>query len=231
MNKKFQILFFLFLFNFFSLFLYFFHHHSFLNPSSSSKFDHKTLTKNPPFQRPFEKLQQTHISKSWPILPSYLPWSQTSNDIPLRSCEGYFGNGFTRRVDVVSGGGGVGGGGGWFRCWYSETLRSSVCEGGRVKMVVEKIGMAKGGENLVDVIGRSEDEELPLFEKGAFEIDGGEGFVDGGNKMIVDDEFLDKYVPRGEIMRHTMRDLISKMRIVGRKEFDCDQVRIRKIES
>ncbi|KAK2387091.1 beta-1,2-xylosyltransferase [Trifolium repens] len=222
MNKKVQILLFLFLLNSFSLFLYFIHHHSFLNPSSPSKFDHKTFTKNPPFQRPFQKIQQTHISKSWPILPSYLPWSQTSNDIPLRSCEGYFGNGFTRRVDVFSGGGG-GGGGGWFRCWYSETLRSSVCQGGRVKMVVEKIGMAKGGENLVDVIGRSEDEELPLFEKGAFEIDGGEGFVGEGNKMVVDDEFLDKYVPRGEIMRHTMRDLIGKMRIVGRKEFDCDQ--------
>ena len=43
--------------------------------------------------------------------------------------------------------------------------------------------------------------------------------------------FLDRYVPRGEIMRHTMRDLIGKMRVVGRKEFTCDKVRFRMINS
>lgn len=91
-------------------------------------------------------------------------------------------------------------------------------------MVVERIGMAKGGESLGDVIGRSEDEELPLFDDGAFEIDGGLGFK--GGKMVVDEGFLDRYVPRGEIMRHTMRDLIGKMKVVGKKEFSCDKVRI-----
>lgn len=97
-------------------------------------------------------------------------------------------------------------------------------------MVVEKIEMAKGGESLVDVIGRSEEEELPVFRNGAFEVDGGEGFEDE-RKLVVDSEFLDRYVPRGEIMRHTMRDLISKIRVVGRKEFACDQVRFKKINS
>ncbi|XP_004500132.1 beta-1,2-xylosyltransferase [Cicer arietinum] len=224
MNKRLlQILLFLFVFNSFSLCLYFTIHHqsSSLNPSSPTLSN--SNQNNTPLKRPFiEKQQKIHFSNSkpWPILPSYLPWSQTSSSTPLRSCEGYFGNGFTRRLDVFSGDDG----GGWFRCWYSETLRSSVCEGGRVRMVLEKIGMAKGGEDLVDVIGRREEEELPLFEKGAFEIDGGHRFgEDGDEKMVVDSEFLDLYVPRGDIMRHTMRDLISKIRIVPKKEFVCDQ--------
>jgi len=89
--------------------------------------------------------------------------------------------------------------------------------------------MAKGGESLGDVIGRSEEEELPLFEDGAFEVDGGAGFERG--KMVVDEGFLDRYIPRGEIMRHTMRDLIGKMRVVGRKEFNCDKVWFRIINS
>lgn len=220
MNKKVQILLFLFIFNSFSLCLYFIHHPSFLNPTPSPNSDIKIFSKDSPFRRPFGEKHKTHILKPWPILPSYSPWSQPSNSTTLRSCEGYFGNGFTRLVEVFLGRG-DGRGGGWFRCWYSETLRSSVCEGGRVRMVVERIGMAKGGESLGDVIGRSEDEELPLFEDGAFEVDGGVGFERG--KMVVDEVFLDRYVPRGEIMRHTMRDLIGKMRIVGRKEFNCDK--------
>ncbi|XP_058788088.1 beta-1,2-xylosyltransferase-like [Vicia villosa] len=210
MNKRvlIRILLFLIVFNSFYLCLYFIHHNS-SNP----------FPKKPPFKRPFIEIQQkTHLSKPWPILPSYLPWSKASIFVPLRSCEGYFGNGFTRRLEVFSGDNG----GGWFRCWYSESLRSSVCEGGRVRMKVEKIEMAKGGESLVDVIGRSEEAELPVFRGGAFEVDGGEGFG-GEGKLIVDGEFLDRYVPEGEIVRHTMRDLISKIRVVGRKEFACDQ--------
>ncbi|KAL5077417.1 hypothetical protein RYX36_016401 [Vicia faba] len=216
MNKRvlIRILLFLVVFNSFYLCLYFIHHNS-SNPT------HNTFLKKPLFKRPFieiQQTQQTHLSKPWPILPSYLPWSKGSIFVPPRSCEGYFGNGFTRRLEVFSGENG----GGWFRCWYSESLRSSVCEGGRVKMAVEKIEMAKGGESLVDVIGRSEEAELPVFRDGAFEVDGGEGFGDE-RKLVVDREFLDRYVPRGEIGRHTMRDLISKIRVVGRKEFACDQ--------
>ncbi|KAH0859588.1 hypothetical protein HID58_087849, partial [Brassica napus] len=39
--------------------------------------------------------------KPWPILPSYLPWTPPQKNLPARSCEGYFGNGFTRRVDFL----------------------------------------------------------------------------------------------------------------------------------
>lgn len=82
--------------------------------------------------------------------------------------------------------------------------------------------MASGGESLTAVIGRREEEELPAFQEGAFEVDGG-GFVD--RKFLVDREFLDRFVPRGEVTRHTMRDLIGKIRIVGGKDFECDEVR------
>lgn len=86
--------------------------------------------------------------------------------------------------------------------------------------------MAKGGESLMEVVGRGEEEELPVFQNGAFEVDGGEGRERREEEeMVVDRDFLDRYVPRGEVMRHTMRDLISKIRIVPRKDFACDEVR------
>lgn len=92
-------------------------------------------------------------------------------------------------------------------------------------MVPERITMAKGGEDLRDVIGRTEEEELPRFQNGAFEVDGGGEKRDKEEEMmLVDHELLDRYVPRGEVMMHTMRDLISKIRIVRGKEFSCDEV-------
>ncbi|CAL0301821.1 unnamed protein product [Lupinus luteus] len=210
-----KILLFLFALNSISIFFYFTSH------SSSSSHSNNTL----PFPniRPFIQPQQQHqrFSKPWPILPSYLPWSQPSrnntNDLlPLPSCEGYFGNGFTRRLEPFTGAG-------WFRCWHSETLQSSICEGGRVRMVVDRIRMAKGGEELKDVIGRKEEDELPVFQNGAFEVDRGEGFSGNEEKMVVEREFLDRYVRNGQVMMHTMRDLISKIRIVAGKDFSCHE--------
>ena len=90
-------------------------------------------------------------------------------------------------------------------------------------MAPEKITMAKGGADLAAVMGRTEDEEMPVFQNGAFQVDGGEVAVD--RKVLVDQEFLDEYVPRGGIDRHTMRDLIAKIRIVRGKDFQCDEVR------
>ncbi|KAK7288528.1 hypothetical protein RIF29_01989 [Crotalaria pallida] len=219
MNRKttllLKILLFLFTLNSISLFLYFTSHSSSSSPSAHS---------NTSLRRPFiQPHPQPHFSKPWPILPSYLPWSNTTttdHHVPLRSCEAYFGNGFTRRLDPLTGGRGAG----WFRCWYSETLGSSICEGGRVRMVPERIRMTKGGEDLLEVIGRKEEDELPVFQNGAFEVDGGEGFGGReGNKMVVEQEFLDRYVPKGEVVMHTMRDLISKILIVRGNEFSCDE--------
>lgn len=97
-------------------------------------------------------------------------------------------------------------------------------------MVPERIRMSRGGERLEDVMGRGEDEEFPAFDDGAFEIEGGGGRSELGlgsksGKKLVDEDFLNNYVPAGGISRHTMRDLIGSIRIVGSKDFVCDQVR------
>ncbi|XP_030541446.1 beta-1,2-xylosyltransferase-like [Rhodamnia argentea] len=162
--------------------------------------------------------------KRWPILPSYLPWSQNPSARP-HSCEAFFGNGFTRRLDLLSAvDGGGGRGGGWFRCFHSETLESSVCEGGQLRMSPERIRMAVGGERLEDVLGRSEEEEMPVFEDGAFQISEGGGggeLVFRRGKSLVSDEFLDNYVDQGK--RHPIRSLIGSIRVVKPGELQCDQ--------
>ncbi|KAJ8532535.1 hypothetical protein K7X08_012458 [Anisodus acutangulus] len=168
----------------------------------------------------------TSQSKPWPILPSYLPWSQNPN-VAWRSCEGYFGNGFTRQIDLLKTSPELhrknipGAGGGWFRCFFSDTLQSSICEGGVIRMNSERISMSRGGEKLETVIGRGEDEELPVFKYGAFEIEVNDRKKIG--KKLTDDEFLKKYLPEGAISRHTMRELIDSIRLVGVDEFHCSE--------
>lgn len=87
----------------------------------------------------------------------------------------------------------------------------------------EKIRMSKGGEKLEEVIGRGEEEELPNFKNGAFEIMVNERKKIGGK--LVDEEFLNKYLPEGAISKHTMRELIDSIRLVSANEFHCDKVR------
>ncbi|KAK6154462.1 hypothetical protein DH2020_008710 [Rehmannia glutinosa] len=88
-------------------------------------------------------------------------------------------------------------------------------------MIPERIAMAKGGEKLESVIGRGEDEELPIFGDGAFEIEVGDRSRAG--KKMVDEGFLDKYVQEGAIDRHTMRGLIDSIRLVDANEFICSE--------
>lgn len=90
-------------------------------------------------------------------------------------------------------------------------------------MVPERLKMSAGGERLEEVLGRGEKEEMPGFEEGAFEIDGGEKFV-GGRKRLANQEFLDKYVPVNQISKHTMRELIGSVQVVPAGEFDCQEV-------
>lgn len=91
-------------------------------------------------------------------------------------------------------------------------------------MVPERVEVSKGGEMLHQVIGRREEDELPKFQNGAFEVDGGVGF-EGPPRRLVDDEFLDRYVPQGEILTHTMRALIGSVRVVAGSGFECQEVR------
>ncbi|KAL1209663.1 Beta-1,2-xylosyltransferase [Cardamine amara subsp. amara] len=177
---------------------------------------------------------QSAIQKPWPILPSYLPWTPPEKNIPYGSCEGYFGNGFTRRVDFLKPGGGGGVEGSWFRCFYSETLQSSICEGRNLRMVPDRIVMSRGGEKLEEVMGRKEEEELPAFREGAFEVAeevSRLGFkrhrrIGGGSvisRRLVNDEMLNEYIQEGGIDRHTMRDLVSSIRVVDTKDFVCEE--------
>ncbi|XP_076941690.1 beta-1,2-xylosyltransferase-like [Bidens hawaiensis] len=203
MNTRYLKLFiFLFLLNSITLILYFTSH------------PHRRHHRQPP-----STTTQTHNNKPWPILPSYLPWPLTPTT-PFRSCEAYFGHGFTRRVDILKPAPEFPS---WFRCFYSETLRSSVCEGGRVRMHPGKIKMSSGGEVLESVIGRSEDEELPEFEFGAFDIEVGPKALKARGTNMASEGFLNEFVQRGPIERHTMRDLIDSVRLVGADEFQCSE--------
>lgn len=91
----------------------------------------------------------------------------------------------------------------------------------------ERIKMSVGGERVEEVIGRKEEEELPEFDDGAFEVDGGPavGFRKG-KRSLVDQEFLDRYLPEGEILKHTMRELMESIRVIGSENFECDEVRM-----
>uniref|UniRef100_A0A1D1Y418 Beta-(1,2)-xylosyltransferase n=1 Tax=Anthurium amnicola TaxID=1678845 RepID=A0A1D1Y418_9ARAE len=158
--------------------------------------------------------------KLWPPLPSFLPWVPPPNPAP-RSCEAYFGNGFSHRVDLLPRRELAPGGGGWFRCFHSETLASSVCEGGNLRMDPMRIRMSRGGERLEEVMGRTEEEELPRFEPGSFQIEAGSGGGGEAGGKLAGEEVLDRIVPRGGIQLHTMRDLMSSVRVVAPGELQC----------
>lgn len=92
-----------------------------------------------------------------------------------------------------------------------------------MRMDPNKIKMSVGGEGLESVMGRREEDELPKFESGSFEIEGDGSERSGSDGRVVDEEFLDRYVPRGAVHYHTMRGLMESMRIVEPGEFQCSQ--------
>ncbi|KAK1293550.1 Beta-(1,2)-xylosyltransferase [Acorus calamus] len=133
---------------------------------------------------------------------------------PLPICEAHFGNGFTRRLHLlrpISDGKG-----GFFRCLHSQTLNSLVCEMGMVRMDPARIRMSVGGEAVESVIGRSEEEELPVFGEGAFVVDGG----GSEGRRVVEGGILERFAPKGDVERHTMRDLMESVRV---GVIDCGQ--------
>ncbi|MFQ6663275.1 hypothetical protein Gotur_030858 [Gossypium turneri] len=217
MNKKhatlFKILLALFALNSITLYLYFsssHHHHDNRRDTTAEGFPAIVPHRGP------------HLSKPWPIIPSYLPWSLTSN-FPSKSCEAYFGNGFTKSADVLPAKAAVRSGSSWFRCHYSWTLRSSICEGGKIRMDPGKIKMSRGGEKLEDVIGRTEDEEMPEFEDGAFEVEAEGRGSRSKTKKLVGEEFLNEFLPVGNVMKHTMRELVRSIVVVGETDFTCQE--------
>ncbi|KAL6858915.1 hypothetical protein ACP4OV_017917 [Aristida adscensionis] len=158
--------------------------------------------------------------KPWPRLPSFLPWVSVPAP-PPHTCEAYFGNSFSHRVDVLpAAAGGGGGGGGWFRCHHSDTLESSICEGARVRLDPALVAMSRGGEPLDEVMGRAEEEELPSFDPGALQV---EGSAAARMAPLVEPGFLNQYVPVGGIGMHTMRSLLRSARVVPPSELHCSQ--------
>lgn len=87
-----------------------------------------------------------------------------------------------------------------------------------------RIVMSRGGEDLKMVLGRKEEDELPRFETGAFQIEQGEGWQRRGNRRLVDQEFLDQYLRHGAVHTHTMRSLVESIQVVPTGELQCDQV-------
>lgn len=85
-----------------------------------------------------------------------------------------------------------------------------------------KINMSHGGEVLESVIGREEDEELPVFLPGAFDIRV-EDEAKFGEKLVTP-YLLQRVFPRGEVRRHTMRELMKSIVLVPRSEFKCSEV-------
>ncbi|KAE8723550.1 Beta-(1,2)-xylosyltransferase [Hibiscus syriacus] len=185
---------------------------------------HRTADSSPiniPYRRPHSSKSSPIIpSKPWHIIPSYLPWSLNPN-VVLNSCEAYFGNGFTKVADILPAKVALRTGSSWFRCHHSETLRTSICEGGKIRMDPGKIEMSSGGEKLEDVIGRSEEEELPRFQDGAFVVEG-----NGGSKRrkLVGEGFLDEFIPvDDDDSGHPIRESIGSIVIVGANDFDCQE--------
>lgn len=85
--------------------------------------------------------------------------------------------------------------------------------------------MSRGGERIEEVIGRKEEMELPEFRSAAFDIDGGNGGV-GETRVLADEKFLDRYVPEGEVQRHTLHALFGSFRVVPGNDFQCQEVEI-----
>ncbi|GJN15799.1 hypothetical protein PR202_gb02741 [Eleusine coracana subsp. coracana] len=175
------------------------HHHQSAEPAGRTQFSD-------------DEVRAPSSQKPWARLPSFLPWIGVPAP-PPRSCEAYFGNGFSRRVDVVP----RGSGGGWFRCHHSETLGSSICEGALVRLDPALIAMSRGGESLEQVMGRAEEEELPKYEPGALLVEG------PAAGPLVEAGFLDTYMPTGGIGMHTMRALLQSARVVPPGELHCSQ--------
>jgi hypothetical protein len=106
------------------------------------------------------------LGKPWPHLASFTSWT-VDPDLSSDSCEAFFGNGFTQAFTLLSettirsrkmqglvqeeGEEGAQlpmkrrqSRGSLFQCFYSETLRTSICEGTNMIMYPKKIKMSKG---------------------------------------------------------------------------------------
>lgn len=111
--------------------------------------------------------------------------------------------------------------GGLFQCFFSETLKTSICEGTNMIMYPKKIKMSKGGEPLDSVMGRNEEEELPYFTPGAFEVMVPETEE---RRALFNQTMLNRLIPVEPITQHTMHHLFEQIRTIPVDEVVCAQV-------
>ncbi|CAM6113725.1 unnamed protein product [Calypogeia fissa] len=180
---------------------------------------------------------ETAIIKPWPNLPSFQPWN-LDPDLQPYACEGFFGHGFTEEHRIIesrckdedgrtnssrwSGESDVCGS---FRCFFSETLKTSVCEGKNILMNPERIKVSRGGEALDEVIGRQEEEELPEYGEGAFQVQLSRHWHPKllSSAGVIDEISVDKLMPKGQINQHTLRSLLLNLRSVDSSSIVCSE--------
>jgi glycoprotein 2-beta-D-xylosyltransferase len=104
-------------------------------------------------------LEQQKIEKSASLQDG--SWTQQNPS----SCSGYFGNGYTDKFDIYKSDKG-----GRVECVGHSTTIAMNCELRDVILHSDKIEMSLGGETLTEVMGRSEQQEVPTFNFGAFEV-------------------------------------------------------------
>lgn len=80
---------------------------------------------------------------------------------------------------------------------------------------------AEGGEGLDAVMGRNEEEELPYFTPGAFEVMVPETEE---RRALFNKTMLDRLIPVDSITQHTMHHLFEQIRTVPVDEVVCAQV-------
>ena len=126
------------------------------------------------------------------------------------------------------------------RCYFSETLRTSICEGRNIVMHPGRMSMSKGGEAIGSVLGRTDEQELPDFSSGAFELivphsSHGTGtgtgssdsfHVNGISDFAISAKLVDAVLPKGQIHDHRLRLLFSKIRAVRAGTIKCSKVTI-----
>jgi len=97
-------------------------------------------------------------------------WTDAKSDTNPSSCNGFFGNGYSDIFEIYKSTDTENSASGSIKCRGHPTTLAMNCELRSVIMHSDKIEMSLGGETLDEVMGRSEDLEVPTFNFGAFEV-------------------------------------------------------------
>lgn len=145
-----------------------------------------------------------------------IDWSRVSTD----ECTAYFGPGFTQQYSVFTN---LVGGEALY-CKRNPSIDAVACGARNLVMDPAAIAMSRGGEPLDSVMGRKEEEELPQFRPGAFELLVGGGLDSPDDeRALKDNAFLKVVATPGEASLARAGDpsgSIAKALIVAGGELD-----------